>query len=37
MPEVTSPPSRQNAVLAFFDVDNMLMPGVSVYYLAKEA
>lgn len=37
MPEVTSPPSGQNAVLAFFDVDNTLMRGASVYYLAKEA
>ncbi|QYH34617.1 HAD family phosphatase [Salinibacterium sp. M195] len=37
MPEVTSPPSSQNVVLAFFDVDNTLMRGASVYYLAKEA
>ena len=37
MPEVTSPQSSQNAVLAFFDVDNTLMRGASVYYLAKEA
>lgn len=37
MPEVTSPQPDQNAVLAFFDVDNTLMRGASVYYLAKEA
>ncbi|TQO19524.1 phosphoserine phosphatase [Rhodoglobus vestalii] len=37
MPEVTSPLSSQNAVLAFFDVDNTLMRGASVYYLGKEA
>jgi len=37
MHEVTTPLSRQNAVLAFFDVDNTLMRGASVYYLGKEA
>lgn len=37
MHEVTTPLNGQNAVLAFFDVDNTLMRGASVYYLGKEA
>ncbi|MBH0055047.1 MULTISPECIES: HAD family phosphatase [unclassified Salinibacterium] len=37
MHEVTSPPPSQNAVVAFFDVDNTLMRGASAFYLSKEA
>jgi len=37
MNEVTSPQSSQNAILAFFDVDNTLMQGASAFYLGKEA
>jgi len=37
MSEVMPPLSGQNAVLAFFDVDNTLMRGASANYLGKEA
>jgi HAD superfamily hydrolase (TIGR01490 family) len=37
MPEVESPPPSDRPIVAFFDVDNTLMRGASVYYVGREA
>ncbi|MBX3099426.1 MAG: HAD-IB family hydrolase [Salinibacterium sp.] len=37
MPEVVPPPPSDRPIIAFFDVDNTLMRGASVYYVGREA
>jgi len=37
MPEAAPHPSSDSAIVAFFDVDNTLMRGASVYYVGREA
>jgi HAD superfamily hydrolase (TIGR01490 family) len=37
MPDAELPPARDRPILAFFDVDNTLMRGASVYYVGREA
>lgn len=37
MPEAAPPPSTDQPIVAFFDVDNTLMRGASVYYVGREA
>ena len=37
MPEVVPPPPSDRPIVAFFDVDNTLMRGASVYYVGREA
>lgn len=37
MPEAVPPSDREEPILAFFDVDNTLMRGASVYYVGKAA
>lgn len=37
MPPAESPPPSDRPIIAFFDVDNTLMRGASVYYVGREA
>lgn len=37
MPEAAPPPPSDRPIVAFFDVDNTLMRGASVYYVGREA
>lgn len=37
MPEAAPPPPTDRPIVAFFDVDNTLMRGASVYYVGREA
>ncbi len=37
MPEAVPPPPSDRPIIAFFDVDNTLMRGASVYYVGREA
>lgn len=37
MPEAAPPPPSDSPIVAFFDVDNTLMRGASVYYVGREA
>lgn len=37
MPEAAPPPPSDQPIVAFFDVDNTLMRGASVYYVGREA
>ena len=37
MPEAAPPPPSDRPIIAFFDVDNTLMRGASVYYVGREA
>jgi HAD superfamily hydrolase (TIGR01490 family) len=37
MPDVEPPPPSDRPIVAFFDVDNTLMRGASVYYVGREA
>ena len=37
MPDEELPPPSDRPILAFFDVDNTLMRGASVYYVGREA
>ena len=37
MPEAVPPPPSDHPIIAFFDVDNTLMRGASVYYVGREA
>ena len=37
MPDATTPPPSDQPIVAFFDVDNTLMKGASVYYVGRAA
>src|SRR5690554_5213617 len=37
MPEEAPPPPSDTAIVAFFDVDNTLLRGASIFHLAKAA
>lgn len=37
MPDAAPPPPSDRPIVAFFDVDNTLMKGASVYYVGREA
>lgn len=37
MPKAVPPPQSDNAIVAFFDVDNTLLRGASIFHLAKAA